>query len=704
MNMPKQDDCLLLEKVIETVDNVIIVMDRNGLIRRFNPAAESLTGYKAEDIVDHAHWSLLIPEEQRQAVEKTFASLTSGDFPNTMVNEWLTQDGQHVTIQWHNSAITDAYNQVQYVIATGTDITPQIQAHADLAISAKALETGEGLVITDKNGVIIRTNKVFTQFTGYSEEEAIGKTPSLLSSGKHDAKFYEAMWQGIAERGYWAGEIWNKRKNGEIYPEYLKVSAVYNDQHEVTHYVASFADISNLKNAEKKLQFFANYDLVTGLPNRSYFLKLLRTSLQQARTHHDQLILLHVRLNRLSKLNTQLGFEVTDKLLARFVHKADDAMPVQDCLIGRTSGSDFTLAIRRHDTESLIDFCNDIASLLLNAGEHAQIEDLEESNAILHNLDPRIGICVFDGQPPADDNIQAETLLERGLLSSFEAIDQGRQVLFYSSESQQIADNSYKLEQALTHATQNMSEFELFHQPQYDQHHQITGGELLIRWKHNGSYIPPNVFIPFAEKSGLILKIGRWVLETAAQHYEQLKAHGLHRHYAQLGVNLSAKQLLSESFVDELEALLARHPGLVHHLTLEITETAFIDDIEAVKTRISRLRALGLRISIDDFGTGYASFSYLTELEFDEIKIDKTFTDMVHIVDHKSHKIAKAIIGIVKALNVSTIAEGVETKEQFDTLVGLHCKHFQGYYLSRPVPFAELVGKLQQTLQHTPQS
>ncbi|MBD3777269.1 MAG: EAL domain-containing protein, partial [Thiotrichales bacterium] len=644
MNMPKQDDCLLLEKVIETVDNVIIVMDRNGLIRRFNPAAESLTGYKAEDIVDHAHWSLLIPEEQRQAVEKTFASLTSGDFPNTMVNEWLTQDGQHVTIQWHNSAITDAYNQVQYVIATGTDITPQIQAHADLAISAKALETGEGLVITDKNGVIIRTNKVFTQFTGYSEEEAIGKTPSLLSSGKHDAKFYEAMWQGIAERGYWAGEIWNKRKNGEIYPEYLKVSAVYNDQHEVTHYVASFADISNLKNAEKKLQFFANYDLVTGLPNRSYFLKLLRTSLQQARTHHDQLILLHVRLNRLSKLNTQLGFEVTDKL-----------------------------------------------RLLLNAGEHAQIEDLEESNAILHNLDPRIGICVFDGQPPADDNIQAETLLERGLLSSFEAIDQGRQVLFYSSESQQIADNSYKLEQALTHATQNMSEFELFHQPQYDQHHQITGGELLIRWKHNGSYIPPNVFIPFAEKSGLILKIGRWVLETAAQHYEQLKAHGLHRHYAQLGVNLSAKQLLSESFVDELEALLARHPGLVHHLTLEITETAFIDDIEAVKTRISRLRALGLRISIDDFGTGYASFSYLTELEFDEIKIDKTFTDMVHIVDHKSHKIAKAIIGIVKALNVSTIAEGVETKEQFDTLVGLHCKHFQGYYLSRPVPFAELV-------------
>lgn len=686
--------CQLLEKVMATVDNVIIVMDKHGIIQHFNPAAETLTGYHAADLVGHAHWSLLIPEAQRKQVEQTFNELSSGQFPNNMANEWVSQQGKILTLKWHNSAILNEHNEVEYVIATGTDISAQIQAHADLAISAKALETGEGLVITDKNGVIIRTNKVFTQVTGYSEAEAIGKTPSLLSSGKHDAKFYEAMWQGIAERGHWSGEIWNKRKNGEIYPEYLKVSAVYNDQHEVTNYVASFADISNLKNAKKKLQFFANYDFVTGLPNRSYFLKLLRTSLQQSRTHQDQLIVLHVRLNRLSKLNTQLGFEVTDQLLTRFVHRIDAIMPVSDYLIGRTSGSDFTLAIRRPQHDDLITCCNDLALLLLLAGEHAQLEELDASLAITHNLDPRIGICVYDGS--ADEaNIQAETLLERGLLSSFEAIDQGRQILFYSSESQQIADDSYKLEQSLTEAIQTMEEFELFHQPQYDQQHRISGGELLIRWKHQGSYVPPNVFIPFAEKSGLILKIGQWVLETAAQHYEQLKKRGLHHHYAQLGVNLSAKQLLAPDFISELEALLQTHPDVVNHFTLEITETSFIDDIAIVQNRVHRLREMGFRISIDDFGTGYASLSYLSELELDEIKIDKAFIDKVHIADHKSHKIAKAIIGIVRALNVTAIAEGVETKEQFDTLVAMQCKHFQGYYLSKPMPFEQLLQTLQ---------
>lgn len=686
--------CQLLEKVMATVDNVIIVMDKSGTIQHFNPAAEALTGYRAADLVGHAHWSLLIPEAQRKKVEQTFNELSSGQFPNNMVNEWVSQEGKLLTLKWHNSAILNEHHQVEYIIATGTDISAQIQANADLAISAKALETGEGLVITDKNGVIIRTNKTFTQVTGYSEAEAIGKTPSLLSSGKHDAKFYEAMWEGISERGHWSGEIWNKRKNGEIYPEYLKVSAVYNDQHEVTNYVASFADISNLKNAEKKLQFFANYDFVTGLPNRSYFLKLLRTSLQQSRTHQDQLIVLHVRLNRLSKLNTQLGFEVTDQLLTRFVHRIDAIMPVSDYLIGRTSGSDFTLAIRRPQNDDLISCCNDLAGLLLQAGEHAQLEELEESLAITHNLDPRIGICVYDGA--ADEaTIQAETLLERGLLSSFEAIDQGRQILFYSRESQQIADDSYKLEQSLTQAIQTMEEFELFHQPKYDQQHRITGGELLIRWKHQGSYVPPNVFMPFAEKSGLILKIGQWVLETATQHYEQLKKLGLHRHYAQLGVNLSAKQLLAPDFISELEALLQAHPDVVNHFTLEITETSFIDDVTVVQNRVRRLREMGFRISIDDFGTGYASLSYLSELEFDEIKIDKAFIDKVHIADHKSHKIAKAIIGIVKALEVTAIAEGVETQEQFDTLVAMQCKHFQGYYLSKPMPFEQLLQTLQ---------
>ncbi|MDG6778604.1 EAL domain-containing protein [Thiomicrorhabdus sp. zzn3] len=690
--LPNETLNQLAKKIMATVENIIILLDAEGIIRQFNPAAEKLTGYHAEDLIGHAHWSMLVPEDERPQVFDTFNQLKAGDFPNTRINHWVTQNGQTRSIKWNNSVITDADGKVQYVVATGTDITEQVETNEYLAISAKAMESGEGLIITDKNGVIIRTNRTFSEVTGYREEEVIGKTPRLFSSGQHDAQFYEAMWEGLSERGFWSGEIWNKRKNGEIYPEYLKISAVYDDHHEVTHYVASFSDISKIKNAERQVQYLANYDFISGLPNRTYFIKLLRTLIDKPHKSSFGLVVLHIRLHKLSKLNTQLGISTTDQMLTQFTQRLTELLNQQTFIAGRTSGSDFTIVIEHPKSQNLVKFAQEQAEKIIQTTQtlnHSQEHEITD-------LDPRIGIVLYPSAEEEDLHGRAETLLEHGLLSSFEAIDQGLKYHFYSEESQKIAQESYKLEQALSRAIQDMEEFELYHQPQFNNSHQITGGEVLIRWKHNGSYVPPNVFIPFAESAGLMPKIGHWVLKKAIEQIVELQEQGLLAYYSEVSVNISPKQLVSENFISDLKTLIAPCPWVAEHLKLEITETAFIEDIALVKQQVSAIREMGMKLSIDDFGTGYSSLSYLTELEFDELKIDKSFIDHVHIRSHKAHKITVSILGIVRALEVRVVAEGVETQEQLSTLADLGCQYFQGYLLSQPKAFNELIQELTQ--------
>ena len=681
---------LLAYKALETVENIVIVMDTDGIIRYFNPAAEKLTGYHAKDLIRHTHWSLLIPEDERSQVFDTFKQLANGENQSSITNHWMTQNGETRSIKWHNTFITDDSGKVEYIVATGVDVTETEETHADLAISAKALENGEGLIITNKNGVIIRTNQTFTQVTGYTEEEVIGKTPKLFSSGKHDAQFYEAMWEGLSERGFWSGEIWNKRKSGEVYPEFLKISAVYNDQREVTHYVASFSDISKIKDAERQVQYLANYDFASGLPNRTYFIKLLRTLIDKPHKSSFGLVLLHVRLHKLSKLNTQLGIGVTDQLITQFTQNINQLFSQQTYIIGRTSGSDFTIAIEYPKNQNLIQLAQEQAENIIHTTQNLQ----HSNESVTTDLDPRVGIVLYPSPDIDEIHGRAETLLEHGLLSSFEAIDREQKYHFYSEESQRIAQESYKLEQALAHALLTMEEFELFHQQQFNMQHQVVGGEALIRWKHNGSYIPPSVFIPFAESAGLMAKIGLWVLKESIQQIIQLKERNLLTHYSEVSVNISPKQLVSNTFIHELTALISPYPWIAKHLKLEITETAFIEDIELVKHQVSAIRNMGIKLSIDDFGTGYSSLSYLVELEFDELKIDKSFIDKVHIKSHKSHKITIAILGIVRALNVQVIAEGVENQTQLSTLKELGCEYFQGYLLSQPKAFDELINEL----------
>lgn len=693
-------NCDFAQKVLATVENVIVVMDPTGLIIEFNQAAEGLSGYRAEELVGQVHWSILVPDCDKDQVNEVFSSLTAVHFPNTKINRWQTKNGEWLMIKWHNTAITDSENRIQYVVATGVDITEQVKVNEALAISAKALETGEAIIITDQNGTIIRTNRVFNEVTGYSDTEVIGKTPAILKSGKHDATFYEALWEELSESGFWSGDVWNKRKNGEIYPEHLKISAVYDDLGQVTNYVASFTDLSRLHKAENKVKYLANYDVATGLPNRAYFMTMLQKSIdkshasnQEAESGHAKwILLLHIRLHKLSKLNSQYGMEVTDELLSQYVEKLEEIRSDTSGVCARLTGSDFALLVETIPFDGLVDKAKSLAQALVRYGKGLSLE----SGDLTLNLSPKVGICSYpDFEDGVHNGTTANQLVEHGLLGSYEAIDHDENFRFYSKATQKLAEESSKLERSLIHALRDKSEFELYHQPQFHADGTIRGGEALIRWHHKGAFIPPSVFIPFAEKSGFMVEIGYWVLERSVDELIILREKGLLTTYQEMSVNFSPKQLMDSNFLKEFEALRQRYPFIARHLKLEVTETAFIEDLASVKYKLERIKALGFKISIDDFGTGYSSLTYLSELEFDEIKIDKSFVDKVHLKTHKACKITRSILGIAEAIGVDVVAEGIESESQFEFLKALNCTHFQGYYLSRPMPFSDLLNYIE---------
>ena len=580
--------------------------------------------------------------------------------------------------------VTDEYTELGYMESRILRKKDKVSEDEFLAVTDKVMGSFDGVIITDHKGVILQTNNAFIDTTGYDESEIIGQTLSLLSSGKHDMAFYKSMWASIYENGSWSGEIWNKRKNGEIYSQFLQISAMNNDVLSVTHYVASFSDLSVIKNIENELETRPNFDESTGLLSRAYFLKRLNQTIQAKRVNESNSIFLYVRLNKVSKFNSHLSVVEVDGLIMKFIKKIEALFHEYHYYFGRISCSDFAIVINQLEPEGVTGKAQKIAELIVDIHEESQsCEDFG-----VHNLDPRIGLC---SHPSLDPSVQAEDMLEKGLFSVWEALEKGESFRFYSELSQQAAQAQHNLEMALIEALKTKDEFELYHQPQYNQDGKITGGEVLIRWNHQGSFISPAVFIPFAEKSNYILEIGHWIFHEAISQIIELKSKNLLSTYSNISINFSAKQLMSEQIFEHLPTLLEKYPFIVNHLTIEITETAIIEDISKVKRIFQSLRNHGFKISLDDFGTGYSSLSHLYELDFDELKIDKSFVDHVEDKSHKGYKLIRSILKISEILGVNVVAEGIENLKQFEALKELKCSHYQGYFLSKPVPFKTLV-------------
>jgi diguanylate cyclase (GGDEF)-like protein/hemerythrin-like metal-binding protein/PAS domain S-box-containing protein len=564
-----------------------------------------------------------------------------------------------------------------------TDITDQKQNEVDLRIAATAFELQDAMLVTDANNVILKVNQAFTRITGYSAKEVIGRTPNLLSSGQHDNTFYKAMWNSINRTDAWQGEIWNRRKNGEVYPEWLIITAVKdpdNENAQINHYVASFSDITSRKAAEEEIKQLAFYDPLTKLPNRRLLLERLKHSIEVERRDGARLALLMLDLDRFKAVNDSLGHLAGDELLQQVATRITARLRDVD-MVARLGGDEFVVLLE--DIAHAEDAARVAIEIILTLSKSFQ---LTQSNDV--QIGASIGISLYP-----EHGATYEMLMDHADAALYQAKDQGRGCYAYFSEDQTLAARErIALETRLRRAVEQ-EELRVFYQPQVDiASGLIIGAEALVRWQDPvEGLVPPIRFIPIAEETGLILEIGAWVLqETCRQGRLWLDA-GLPP--ITLAVNVSPQQFRRGNISALVAACLIETGFPAEHLELEMTESGLMESQNNVMELLSTLRSQGIRLAIDDFGTGFSSLSYLKHFPLDVLKIDKSFIDDIpHLQDDM--EIAASIIAMGHILGFKVLAEGVETPEQLAFLKEKHCDIYQGYIKSPPVraeAFAELL-------------
>lgn len=557
------------------------------------------------------------------------------------------------------------------------DITECKRNDEELRIAAIAFESQEGMIVTDANAVILRVNRAFTRLTGYSAEEAVGRTPSLLSSGRHDKAFYQCMWTSLIRNGFWQGEIWNRRKNGMIYAEWMHISAVIKPNGDITHYVASFSDIT--KDAAAEIHRLAYYDPLTQLPNRRLFQERLSRALAVSARSGKYGALLFIDLDNFKSLNDTLGHDMGDMLLIRVAMRLLDCMRESDT-VARQGGDEFVVMLEElslNSDEAAIQ-AEDIGEKILAAlNQTYQLANYEWYST------PSIGITLFNDQLESMDE-----LLKQADIAMYAAKATGRNTLRFFDPKMQSAVTIRATLEADLHRALAENQFKLYFQLQAHHDHRATGAEVLLRWEHpERGMISPLEFIPLAEESKLILSIGRWVLEAACAQLKIWEAIPQTRHL-QLAVNVSAHQFHQVGFVEQICAVLEKHAIRPERLKLELTESLVLGNIDDAILKMQELKKVGVYFSMDDFGTGYSSLAYLSQLPIDQLKIDQSFVRNIGVKSTDA-VIVQTIIGMADNLGMEVIAEGVETEEQRAFLELHGCQAVQGYLFGRPLPLDE---------------
>ena len=572
------------------------------------------------------------------------------------------------------------------------DMTENRRAEEHLKLSAQVFEnTLEGVWISDSRQNIITVNRAFSEITGYSEVEALGQNPGFLNSGKHDPGFYFDIWAELNENGRWEGEIWNRRQNGEVYPEWLSISTVRSDVGHITNYVGVFSDISKRKEFEERLSYMATHDTLTDLPNRFLFRETLQHSLKKARRENAIIGVCFINLNRFKAVNEALGHVTGDEVLRQVGRRLRDIVRNED-MVARSGSDEFILILEdlSHSERAVVA----IQRVLEVLQEPIRVERLEV------HVGASIGVSVY---PHDSDDWQS--LIRFAEAAMQQARGSGRNnYQFFTPEINRRAVERIALENNLRRAVER-SELTVQYQPIIDAGPgRVAGFEALVRWEHpERGAISPAVFIPLAEEMGLIIPIGQFVLRTACFQLGELRAamsaseienkngNGDSHGEADLfiSVNLSAHQLHDPELVPAVRQAIADSgipPGSLH---LEITETAAMKTTDTAIRLLRELSDLGIPISLDDFGTGYSSLGHLKRLPIDCIKIDRSFV-LELPGSNESKAIVEAIDALARALKLKTIVEGVENREQLQYLRGLGLERIQGFYFSRPLPATEL--------------
>ncbi|OHC64973.1 MAG: hypothetical protein A3H93_12300 [Rhodocyclales bacterium RIFCSPLOWO2_02_FULL_63_24] len=666
--------------LFEQANDGIFLLDETGFVD-CNQHGARMYGLTMDQVIGRspAHLS---PERQpdgrlatQVAAEKIDAAMR-GEIPRF---EWMSMraDGTPFDVEVTLSRVEIGGRT--YVQSIERDISERKRAEIDLRIAATAFESHEGMFITDTAGVILRVNRSFSEITGYSAEEAVGQTPRLLNSGRHDAAFFAAMTQCVERSGTWQGEIWNRRKSGEVYPEWLMVTAVKDDVGRATHYVGTFTDITSRKTAEDEIRNLAFYDPLTRLPNRRLLLDRLQQALAASTRSARYGALLFIDLDNFKTLNDTLGHDIGDLLLQQVAQRLSGCVREGDT-VARLGGDEFVVML-----EDLSNDPEEAATQVETVGEKILLtlnQTYHLARYEYHNT-PSIGVTLF-----ADHEGTMDELLKRADLAMYQAKAAGRNTLrFFDPEMQAVVNTRAALEAGLREAVRQ-DQFILYYQAQVTGEGRLTGAEALLRWRHpERGLVSPLEFIPLAEDTGLILPLGHWVLQTACA---QLSAWAGRPEMAHLtiAVNVSVRQFRHRDFVDQVLAILDHTGANPQRLKLELTESLLVDDVEDVIAKMAALKARGVGFSLDDFGTGYSSLSYLKRLPLDQLKIDQGFVRDI-LIDPNDAAIAEMVVALAASLGLAVLAEGVETEAQREFLSRQGCHAYQGYLFGRPLPLEQ---------------
>jgi diguanylate cyclase (GGDEF)-like protein/PAS domain S-box-containing protein len=680
----------LAARILNGTTEGIYVTDEQHRIVETNPAFEAITGFTRDDVIGQLPTLLIAPSaDAEQLMQEISSTLTErghweGELP-------LRRKNGSLYFAWFTiSQIEGNAGETPSFVTLFNDITQRKQIESELRVAATAFEAQEGMFITDARHVILRVNGAFTRITGYDPDDAVGQTPKLMNSGRHPTEFFAAMTASLAQSGGWQGEIWNRRKNGEIYPEWLTITAVYDDQHRVANYVATLTDITFRKQAEDEIKHLAFFDPLTGLPNRRLMTDRLRHALAVADRHRRHGALMLLDLDNFKNLNDTLGHDAGDQLLVEVARRLEGCMRDGDT-VARLGGDEFVVILEslNEDHVAAMQTESVAVKILANLNQPYEIEvsEIVAGKSIRvsrqHQCSASIGIALFDNQ-----EVAAEELLKRADTAMYEAKAAGRDTLcFFDHGMQAVLSARAALESELRHAIVD-EQFVVYYQPQVDASGRVTGAESLVRWQHpKRGMVSPAEFIPVAEDTGLILPIGFWVLHQSCQRLADWAKVPEFAHLT-LAVNISARQFNMPHLVDEVLSLVEATGAPADRLKLELTESLLLKNTDDVIAKMNELRGHGVRFSLDDFGTGYSSLSYLKALPLDQLKIDQSFVRDV-LTDPNDAAIARTIVALADALGLSVIAEGVETDEQRALLGAAGCPHYQGYLFSRPVPIAD---------------
>jgi diguanylate cyclase (GGDEF)-like protein/PAS domain S-box-containing protein len=654
------------------------------------------------DITDNEHPNKLYSTATNAIIDNDFTTHFSTHIANRIWQIKITPSTNYFKNNYSNNVwivlfigmLFTATLTVALMISTGrrarieevvSQRTASLQkAQEDLRLLAITFESNEAIMITDSSNHIMRINQAFTKMTGYTQEDVLGKNPDILSSGKHSASFYQNMRQELKENGSYESEIWNRRKNGEVYPERHLITSISDKSGKILNYVSVFSDITAQKDHENRIQFLAFYDQLTSLPNRRLLLDRLQYNLSLSQRNKKHGVLMFLDLDDFKKINDSLGHEVGDELLQQVADRIKLPLRRADT-VARLGGDEFVILVANQTLEgdALIEFSSNLAEKIIIAFQQPfHIKGYE------HHISSSIGITIF---PPTEQT--AVSILGQADTAMYKSKKMGKNTFcFYEQAMQTIAEAKLALEHDLRRAIEQQ-QFILNYQPQVDNSGKVLAIEALVRWHHpQRSWVSPAEFIPLAEESGLIIPIGQWVLINACTQLQSWLRQGLQIQH--ISVNVSPKQFRQNDFIANIKSALNQSGLPAKNLMLEITEGIVLDNVEDTIQKMDTLKQIGIQFSIDDFGTGYSSLSYLKRLPIDELKIDQSFVRDI-ATDKDDAAIVATIIAMASHLNLTVVAEGVENFQQLDFLTANGCILFQGYHFSRPLIAEDLLAFVQ---------